>query len=231
VQLINPADGSTHVVWSDIDDAWVELVSGVPALLPSGLVVTCADRDGSRRLIVDGVPVTPASLQVRSVVSVDNVIVFIANELDTPWITEVWSYDTNAQHLQQITEHGGAVSAVGSVDCLMTRVSTLEMDRAEFIVTSPEARHVIASHAETSLVQPNVRIVAVGASKIPVAILLPHDGSAAPLPVLFDPYGGPHAQRVVASRSAYNSAQWFADQGFVVVIADNAGTPGRGSVC
>ena len=231
VHRINPADGSTQVVWSDIDDAWVELVPGVPALLPTGLVVTCADRDGSRRLIVDGSPVTPTSMQVRSVVSVDNVIVFIANELDTPWITEVWSYDANAQHLHQITEHGGSVSAVGSVDCLMTRVSTLEMDRAEFIVTSSESRHVIASHAETSLVQPNVRIVAVGASKIPVAILLPHDGSTAQLPVLFDPYGGPHAQRVVASRSAYNSAQWFADQGFVVVIADNAGTPGRGSVC
>ncbi|MFY8237670.1 MAG: S9 family peptidase, partial [Ilumatobacteraceae bacterium] len=181
--------------------------------------------------IIDGAPVTPTSMQVRSVVSVDNVIVFLANELATPWITEAWSYDTNAQHLRQITKHGGSVSAVGSVDCLMTRVSTLEMDRAEFIVTSPESRHVIASHAETSLVQPNVRIVAVGASKIPVAIVLPHDGNAAQLPVLFDPYGGPHAQRVVASRSAYNSAQWFADQGFVVVIADNAGTPGRGSVC
>ena len=231
VHSINPSDGSTHVVWSDADDAWVELVPGVPALLPDGHVVTCADRDGSRRLIVNGAPVTPTSLQVRNVVSVDEIIVFIANELTTPWITEAWAYNTNEQQLRQITSHGGSISAAGSVDCLMTRTSTLETDGAEFTVRTPQSSHTIASHAETSLVQPNVRIVTVGSTNIPVAILTPRDGSTAQLPVLFDPYGGPHAQRVVAARSAYNSAQWFADQGFVVVIADNAGTPGRGSAC
>jgi dipeptidyl-peptidase-4 len=47
--------------------------------------------------------------------------------------------------------------------------------------------------------------------------------------VLFDPYGGPHAQRVVASNQALAVSQWFADQGFVVVVADGAGTPGKGS--
>ena len=44
-----------------------------------------------------------------------------------------------------------------------------------------------------------------------------------------DPYAGPHAQRVVQSYNAYLSSQWFADQGFAVVIVDGRGTPGRGS--
>ena len=48
------------------------------------------------------------------------------------------------------------------------------------------------------------------------------------LPVLLDPYGGPHAQRVLKTRSAYLTSQWFAEQGFAVVIADGRGTPGRG---
>ena len=48
------------------------------------------------------------------------------------------------------------------------------------------------------------------------------------LPVLLDPYGGPHAQRVVAARGAHLTSQWFADQGFAVVVADGRGTPGRG---
>jgi dipeptidyl-peptidase-4 len=47
--------------------------------------------------------------------------------------------------------------------------------------------------------------------------------------VLFDPYGGPHAQRTVHSRTAFATSQWFADQGFVVVVADGRGTPGRGT--
>jgi dipeptidyl-peptidase-4 len=48
------------------------------------------------------------------------------------------------------------------------------------------------------------------------------------LPVLMDPYGGPHAQRVVAARGAHLTSQWFAEQGFAVVVVDGRGTPGRG---
>jgi dipeptidyl-peptidase-4 len=47
--------------------------------------------------------------------------------------------------------------------------------------------------------------------------------------VLLDPYGGPHHQRVVRHRGAYLTSQWFADQGFAVLVVDGRGTPGRGS--
>jgi dipeptidyl-peptidase-4 len=46
--------------------------------------------------------------------------------------------------------------------------------------------------------------------------------------VILDPYGGPHAQRVVSRRGAYLVSQWLADQGFAVVVIDGRGTPGRG---
>jgi dipeptidyl-peptidase-4 len=46
--------------------------------------------------------------------------------------------------------------------------------------------------------------------------------------VLLDPYGGPHAQRVQRARGQFLTSQWFADQGFAVVVADGRGTPGRG---
>jgi dipeptidyl-peptidase-4 len=42
-----------------------------------------------------------------------------------------------------------------------------------------------------------------------------------------DPYGGPHGQRVSAAHNAHLTSQWFADQGFAVVVADGRGTPGR----
>ena len=45
-----------------------------------------------------------------------------------------------------------------------------------------------------------------------------------------DPYGGPHAARVVASRNAHASSQWLADQGFIVIVADGRGTPGIGPI-
>jgi len=68
----------------------------------------------------------------------------------------------------------------------------------------------------------------VGERSLNVALCLPdgHDGS--PLPVLLDPYGGPHAQRVLRTRNAHGTSQWFAEQGFAVVVIDGRGTPGRG---
>ena len=82
----------------------------------------------------------------------------------------------------------------------------------------------------TPLVTPNVTIHHVGERRLATALLLPHDvADDARLPVLVDPYGGPHAQRVVQARSAYLTSQWFADQGFAVVVIDGRGTPGRGA--
>ena len=227
VHRINPSDGSSTIVFTDSDPAWVELVPGVPSTLSSGTIVTAADRDGARRLLVDGTPVTPAHLQVRHIVSVSDTIVFLANQRETPWVHDVWSYSTQSSTLTQLTDEHGIVSASGHTDHLVFRVSTMDTERAEFTVFNNTVN--INSFAETPLVQPNVRIRAVGPRGIPVAIVMPLDGRTTKLPVLFDPYGGPHAQRVVASRNAYLSSQWFADQGFVVVIADGVGTPGKGS--
>ncbi len=48
------------------------------------------------------------------------------------------------------------------------------------------------------------------------------------LPVLMDPYGGPHHQKVMKSTGAFLASQWLAEQGFAVVVADGRGTGGRG---
>jgi dipeptidyl-peptidase-4 len=227
IHSIDASSGKATIVFTDTDESWVELVAGVPALQQDGTLVTCADRDGSRRLLVNGSAVTPTTLQVRSVVSAGDSIVFMANDISTPWQIDAWAYNNGA--LEQITQSDGVASVTGTRNCYVSRISTLDTERAQFTVHTATATHDIASLAETSLVQPNVRIMSVGPRGIPVAILLPRDGLSTKLPVLFDPYGGPHAQRVVASRAAYNSSQWFADQGFAVVIVDNTGTPGKGS--
>jgi dipeptidyl-peptidase-4 len=79
-------------------------------------------------------------------------------------------------------------------------------------------------------VRPSVQLHHLGRRRIATAILLPSDHERGrPLPVLLDPYGGPHAQRVLQARGAFTSSQWFADQGFAVVVADGRGTPGRGA--
>jgi dipeptidyl-peptidase-4 len=68
-----------------------------------------------------------------------------------------------------------------------------------------------------------------GDRRLPTAVLLPRDHDGSPLPVLLDPYGGPHTQMVIAARTGFALSQWFADQGFAVLVIDGRGTPGRGS--
>ncbi len=83
--------------------------------------------------------------------------------------------------------------------------------------------------AEEPLVDPRPTYLSAGERGLRCALLLPGGGEVGrPLPVLLDPYGGPHHQRVVRHRGAYLTSQWFADQGFAVLVADGRGTPGRG---
>ncbi|MEI8286516.1 MAG: prolyl oligopeptidase family serine peptidase, partial [Actinomycetes bacterium] len=228
IHRVDTSTGTSVIEFTDTDDSWVELVPGVPTLANATSLVTCADRDGMRCVMVNDTPITPTELQVRSVVSAGEVIIFMANHIDTPWILDAYSV-THDGEVTQLTNAYGIVTFAGSTTCNVVRTSTLELSRAQFTLTANGKSFDIPNYAETPLVTPNVRIVSVGPRGIPVAIVMPNDGLTTKLPVLFDPYGGPHAQRVVASRAAYNSSQWFADQGFIVVIADGVGTPGKGS--
>ncbi len=89
--------------------------------------------------------------------------------------------------------------------------------------------HVVGSHAEIPLVRPHAEFTVVGERRLRAAVLMPSGAPTdRPFPVLMDPYGGPHAQRVLRTRGAFLTSQWLADQGFAVVVVDGRGTPGRG---
>lgn len=92
--------------------------------------------------------------------------------------------------------------------------------------------HSIANYAEVPGFMPNTSFVRLGERRMYVAITRPSVSSkwahAEKLPVLLKPYGGPGAQQVQLNRAFYSESQWWADQGFLVVTADNRGTPGRG---
>jgi len=232
VMAADPATGVTRELLRDEDDTWVELVPGTPQALADGRVVTAGDRDGSRRLLVAGQPVTPTELQVRSVVGHDQgIVLFVANRLDDPVSIGIWRWSEDAG-VEAVLDEVGVHSAWRGGPTIVVRSSTLEReDAVTRILGGPE----LTSHAERALVQPNVTLLRAGAARLATAVLLPSGPrsdarrGADSLPVLLDPYGGPHAQRVVSARSAYLTSQWFADQGFAVVVADGRGTPGRGA--
>jgi dipeptidyl-peptidase 4 len=222
---VDVVSGVTDVRFADHDDRWVELVAGTPRLWTRGELVNCADRDGARRLLIDGEPVTPADLQVRSVVAADHGgVVFIANPVDDATVSHVWRYDDTG--LAALTDEPGVHTAAAAGGTVVIRTTTLDEPRAYWDTLDGIE---LTSLAATPNLELNASVHHLGSRRLATTVLLPNDHDGAPLPVLLDPYGGPHALRSLRSHLPHLVSQWFAEQGFAVVVVDGRGTPGRGS--
>ncbi len=234
IVVIRPEHGRTEVVREDTDPHWLDIVPGVPAWTQDGRIVWTGDADDTRRLLLgapgrEAVPVTPPGLQVRGVLDVDgDTIVFQASA--EPTEVGLWSY--GPQGLTQIGEGGGIDG--GTTAGGTTVVWRRSLDQAGLTVRvyrdgAPATS--IGSLAETpALPEPRPAFLHAGPAGIRTAVLFPswYRPGSGRLPVLLDPYGGPGAQQVLRSRRQYLASQWFAEQGYAVVIADGRGTPGRG---
>ena len=230
VLAADPRHGGTEPIFADGDTAWVELVPGTPAVLDDGQLVMTADRDGARRLMVDGNAVTPIDLQVRAVVTAqDDEVYFLANPIADATVQHVWRWRTDGTLAALTDEPGVHTAAIGGSTVVLRTAVLDEPGATTQVVDGP----TISTFAQQPLVTPNLSLHRYGDKALATAVLLPSYRTAGDdgplLPVLLDPYGGPHAQRVLRSHNAYLTSQWFADQGFAVVVIDGRGTPGRGS--
>src|SRR5690242_8037832 len=229
---VDPDTGRSAVLREDTDPAWLEVVPGVPAWTAGGRLVWTADREDTRRLLAGPPealePVTPPGLQVRGVLGVDgDTVLFQAS--DDPTEIGLWAHGPGG--LSRITD-GGTIETGASGGGTTVVAGRGPGDDRAAVRVHRDGRVVaeIASLAEIpALPAPRPVLFSAGAREIRTAVLFPswHQPGRR-LPVLLDPYGGPHAQRVLKSRASYLTAQWFAEHGFAVVIADGRGTPARG---
>ena len=249
--------GGCRTLRTVTDDAWVELVPGVPRLVGSRLVTVedrgsdelpadfrpqrwifdrsstrTEDQGAARRLCVDGEALTPYEMQVRAVHHADDQGVIVTASVDPAevHIARV-GWDGAVEWLTgESGVHGVAIG--GDTTVLLGR----SMDRSgrRCAVRSPRRAGqdlLIDSHAADPGLELNVEFLELGTRRLMSALVMPSgpatvgDGS---LPVLLDPYGGPRAQRVQRAEALFHTSQWFADQGFAVLVVDGRGTPGRG---
>ena len=236
---VDAGTGRAELLHEDTDPTWLEIVPGVPAWTADGRLVWTADREDTRRLLVaapgalaGAEPVTPPGLQVRGVIDVDGDTVLFQASAE-PTEMGLWCYGPDG-----LSRVGGAAAGSGVETGARAGGTTVVSSRGldddgvtVRVYRDDDEVAGIASLAERpALPAPRPVLFGAGPRQVRTAVLFPswHQPGQRKLPVLLDPYGGPHAQRVLRTRSAYLTAQWFAEQGFAVVIADGRGTPGRG---
>jgi dipeptidyl-peptidase-4 len=229
VLSFDPGTGATTTAREETDPHWVEIVPGVPAWGPGGRLVWTVDRDGARRLLVDGEIRTPASLNVRGVLDVTEQGVFLsasqADPADIGVYLATWDGEVSA-----VFDSGVNAVSAGGPDTLVRAHAGLDHFGTRFTVHYGHSRHDLVSFAQEPPFIPEVSLLWAGRRRLRSGLLLPRDHvRGTRLPVLLDPYGGPHHQEVLSVRSLWLEPQWFADQGFAVVVTDGRGTPGRGT--
>jgi dipeptidyl-peptidase-4 len=224
--------GSTTLVREESDPQWFDLPSGGPTRMADGSLVTIsADREiDAHALVVNGETVTDSAWEVTSVVHAGDDVVFAAVESgagDEPAIFR-WSRDGT---IAPVGPARGAVSSATGDYVVVLTSATLEEPLARVeVLRGDDVVGTIVSNAERPPIEARPRFLALGERRLRAALLLPEGREPdAPIPVLLDPYGGPHLARVVRSQAAHLTSQWFADElGAAVLVVDGRGTPWRG---
>jgi dipeptidyl-peptidase-4 len=189
-------------------------------------LVGTADRGDTRHLTVGGEVVTPDGLEVAEVLAVDGGTVLFAASTE-PAERHLWTW--SAGGLERVTTEPGQHTGTRAGGTTVVISSTLDGASVTVLSGSSPPR-TVRSLAAASPLTPRVELIRAGKRELRTAVLFPagHVPGSGPLPVLMDPYAGAAMQRAVADRAAHYRSQWFADQGFAVVVADGRGTPGRG---
>ncbi len=226
---VDAASGGTTAIRTFTDDSWVELLPGTPRRIADGRLLHGVDDGDTRRLGLDGESFTPDSLQVRAVLGIedDAVIASVVPRVASVSVARL-GFDGSVTLLSDPA--GTALGAVGGAT-VVTQLRTLaDMTTTTAVTSRGLTAGTITGVNEQPPITLNLETMQIGSRDYPTTVLFPagHVRGSRRLPVLMDPYGGPHGQRVANAAQSYLSSQWLADQGFVVIIADGRGMAGRG---
>ncbi len=237
MRIVDAVTGA--VVREDTNPDWTDVVDGVPAQLASGDIVWTGISGDTRGLIIapaaglaTATPVTPPGLQVQAVIGTNGDDVLFTGSTESTEVG-VWRYGAGSLTtggLTPVATEPGVHAAVAAGGTTVVASRTLaSSDLAVRIARNGRVTGDIPAHAQRpNLPHPAPQFIEAGPAGIRTAVLFPswHEPGTR-LPVLMDPYGGPGMRRVVKTASIFLTSQWFAEQGFAVVVADGRGTPGR----
>lgn len=226
-------DGTAEVIHELTDSHWVEIQPGLPCITSDGSVISWHDSPATRLLTKNSTTIMPDDLLLQTFYGAqkDGTLHFTASQLGN---AKSWHFYelTAAGALTQLSEGEGLHDGYVKNDIMVRFDRSLEnttvISAWQRVDGAWVKAGVFANMAVQPALSPKPQFFRTGEHNVDSALLLPqdHDGHSL-LPILLAPYGGPGVQCVVASKRAYYEAQWYANQGFAVIITDGRGMAGH----
>lgn len=247
ILAIEPDSGETVQLDSGQDQRWFENASGTPLALTSGQLVVTGSGAAAGTIVISSSAtsggVDLAGYLLRTVYgevevagqpalllgvhrdSSENQLAIVPLDPATAQPGELKLLTTNeAWYSAWIVGGDRLVISHSTINSVVTEFTWAQLDKSGIQTLAP-----ITNSAEIPPVDLRLERHLVGPSELNTTVQWPtgHTPGSSRLPVILNPYGGPHSQRVVQSGRAFTETQWLADQGFCVIVSDVRGATGR----
>ena len=225
IVAIDTETAETRVIAHLKDRAWIDLVGGVPAWSPNGELITHVISNNTHSIAVNGEVVTPENLQVDGIIAIDRDGITFSGSFD-PTQSHIYWRGWGGEFEALTTEPGVHMARTSGGTLLLISRDMSSYDISVIVKRDGLTRKILALNEKPN-VDAKPEFLILGEHKLHSALILPQNREPKNLPLLVDPYGGPGHARVLQAKSLYAEAQWIANQGFAVLIADGRGTPHR----
>jgi dipeptidyl-peptidase 4 len=235
--VVDPATGQTRTLVEEHDPAWVSIDQQMPFWLADGKFLWTSERQGAWELQLhrpDGqlekVLLPPDAHYQRLGGATANEIFYLADE--DPGKHELWRVPLDGTGAKIVADGVHAVEFGEQQASIYVDIVETPKSMAKSFVRRIDGNTLgeLPSIAEEPPFYPRLEFTIANDNPVfHAAIVRPRDFTPnKKYPVIVDVYGGPGHNKVIQAARGYLADQWLADQGFVVVLIDGRGTPGRG---
>ncbi|HEX3432078.1 MAG TPA: DPP IV N-terminal domain-containing protein [Rhizomicrobium sp.] len=241
----DPQSGALRLLWTERNPAWLDLPAPLPKELPYWLAdgsgfLWMTERGGQTQLerhAADGKlvnAVTPRNFRFDALVDVDVRDGTAVVEGGTDRLSrQIWRVNLKGGTPIPIAAARGLNTAeFGEQHAIFAHGYNLLDGSNGVDVLSRDGKRIaqLPAKAEKPPFIPAPEYFTVGKRGFDAVVLRPRDfDSRRNYPVILSVYGGPAAKLVWAAPRSYFTQTCMADDGYIVAISDNRGTPGRDS--
>ncbi|HET9444461.1 MAG TPA: DPP IV N-terminal domain-containing protein, partial [Acidimicrobiales bacterium] len=250
VLAVDPATGASRVLLTEKGDPWVNLHSLLRPL-GGGRFLWASERTGFRHLEVRGAGgalervLTEGDWLVEAVAAVSDDRVWFTASRESPLERHLYEVPLAGGEPRRLTADAGVHTAavdprggrfVDTWSSAATPPRAVLRRLADGVEESPllpagaTADPRLEALAAAGALPPPERLTVGAEDGTVLHVMVYRPGGEPPFPTVVSVYGGPHAQRVTDAWTATASMrnQYLRSLGFLVVVADNRGSAGRG---